>query len=252
MVYAPDVRAGVVADLLPGLALVLFLVVASWARFWLEASKAPFRYTCSVAEFQRMGGADGPAESHWSWLSHDLAERLNQRIGRLLFVDEALAKPDPRGVESHVHLGGSYGVRKDRQDRWVVEVTPRVRIGPPGNAETLAHTVVFPLAGTPGGAAPKLADIPARTYDRILERVYFSVASELYKQIQHDVGERIDLLPTDYFRAVALFHEAEDYARSNTLDAYEYARRLMPVPPSCSIRRSVRCPCSRRGDWRGG
>ena len=29
--------------LLPALALVLFLVVASWARFWLEESKAPFR-----------------------------------------------------------------------------------------------------------------------------------------------------------------------------------------------------------------
>src|SRR5262249_40120240 len=45
-------------------------------------------------------------------------------------------------------------------------------------------------------------------------------------QVQRDVAERIELLPTDYFRAVALFHEAEDYARSNTLDAYEEAREL--------------------------
>jgi hypothetical protein len=40
------------------------------------------------------------------------------------------------------------------------------------------------------------------------------------------VQHKIDLLPNDRFRAIAYFHEAEDFACSNTLDAYETARQL--------------------------
>jgi hypothetical protein len=44
--------------LLPAFAIVLFLVIANWARFWLRESKAPFRYTCSVGDFK--GSRCGP------------------------------------------------------------------------------------------------------------------------------------------------------------------------------------------------
>lgn len=211
--------------LLPAFAIVLFLVVANWARFWLKESKAPFRYTCSVADFKEVEGAGPVVGTNWSWLAHDLKERLNERIGRLRFIDETQVKPDA-GFESHIHLGGSYGIRRDPRGRWVVDVRPSVRIGPPGNPETLAHLVSEELEETAEGPPPTLATLSASTYDRILERVFFSVSSELYRQIRTDVTERIELLPTDYFRAVALFYEGRDYSKSNTFDAYQEARRL--------------------------
>jgi hypothetical protein len=211
--------------LLPAFAIVLFLVVANWARFWLKESKAPFRYTCSVADFKEVEGAGPVVGTNWSWLAHDLKERLNERIGRLRFIDETFVKPDA-GFESHIHLGGSYGIRRDPGGSWVVDVRPSVRIGPPGNPETLAHLVSEGLEATVEGPPPTLATLSASLYDRILERVFFSVSSELYKQIRTDVTERIELLPTDYFRAVALFYEGRDYSKSNTLDAYQEARRL--------------------------
>lgn len=209
--------------LIPAFGIALFLVVANWARFWLRESRAPFRYTCSVADFKQVAGAGSAVKSNWSWLAHDLKQRLNERIGRLRFIDEALVKSD---AESHIHLGGSYGIRKDRGDRWVVDVRPSVRVGPPGKPETLAHLVTEELEAAAEGAPPTLAGLPASTYDRILERVFFSVSSELYRQIRRDVTDRIELLPTGYFRAVALFYEARDYSRSNTLDAYQEARQL--------------------------
>jgi tetratricopeptide (TPR) repeat protein len=107
-----------------------------------------------------------------------------------------------------------------------------------GSPETLAHAVKFKLPA-PGPVTPQnnngpqpatLEETPpridARLYEQILERVYFSIATEIYKQIQEDVKRKIELLPTTYFRAVALFHEAEDYARSTTLDAYDEALEL--------------------------
>src|SRR5207253_712824 len=58
------------------------------------------------------------------------------------------------------------------------------------------------------------------------ERLYFSVATQIYKQIRLDVARKISRLPTQYLRATAYFHEAEDYARSNTLDAFDDAGEL--------------------------
>src|SRR5206468_911058 len=60
----------------------------------------------------------------------------------------------------------------------------------------------------------------------LLERVYFSVATEIYRQIREDVQRKIDLLPTSYLRGTAYLREADDYARSNTLDAYAEAATL--------------------------
>ncbi len=54
-------------------------------------------------------------------------------------------------------------------------------------------------------------DLTPRDYERLLERLYFSVVSVLYREIRKDVKHKIDLLPTAYTRAVALFYEAQDY-----------------------------------------
>src|SRR5262249_3213229 len=101
---------------------------------------------------------------------------------------------------------------------WNVEVLPWVRIGPTGSPATVAHLVTFAV-----GPGQTLAP---DAYEKLLERLYFSVASHLYGQIRVDVSRKIDLLPKRFFRASAFFHEAGDYARSNTLDAYEQAREL--------------------------
>jgi len=183
-----------------------------------------------------------------AFLAADLSERLSERIMRLSRFDERAA--DPKVVAertSHLHVTGYYLIRLDTDRRWVVEVTPWVRLGPIGERETLALPVKVPIGGTaevaPGrpsrwGRAAEGADQAAPThaveppaltvelYDTILERVYFSIATQVYKQIRHDVQRKIDLLPTRYFRAVAYHNEARDYAQSNTLDAYEAARDL--------------------------
>ena len=98
---------------------------------------------------------------------------------------------------------------------------PRVRIGAPGQPEVMAQSVLFPPAGTDG---PKPFD--RDSYNDLLEEVYNSIVTEVYRQLKDDVQRKIDLLPTNRFRGVALLHEAEDYARSNTLHAYEEAREL--------------------------
>ena len=63
-------------------------------------------------------------------------------------------------------------------------------------------------------------------YERILDRVYFSVTTAVYRQIRHDVDRKIKLLPSRNLRANAYLYEADDYVRSNTLDAYAEAEGL--------------------------
>ena len=63
-------------------------------------------------------------------------------------------------------------------------------------------------------------------YEKLVERVYFSVATEIYARLRTDVEHKIALLPTKYLRARAYLNEAEDYARSRTLDAYSDACEL--------------------------
>ncbi len=60
----------------------------------------------------------------------------------------------------------------------------------------------------------------------MVERVYSRVATEVYAQIELDIRSKIALFPTAYTRAVALYIEAEDFARSNTIDAYDRAIAL--------------------------
>jgi tetratricopeptide (TPR) repeat protein len=163
------------------------------------------------------GDGTGTGATPLSWLVQDLSERLSRRIGRLSLLDDRYSG-GPTAGQSHIHIGGSYGVREDGQGLWNVEVLPWVRVGPTGSAATVAHLVKFTV-----GPGQTLAP---EAYEKLLERLYFSIASHLYGQIRVDVARKIDLLPKRYFRASAYFHEAADYARSNTLDAYEQAREL--------------------------
>ena len=151
-----------------------------------------------------------------AWFVQDLTDRLSRRIGRLSWLAEDLS--DESTAQSHIHIDGTYGVRENAQGVWNVEVLPRVRIGRKKDPATVAHLVKFAV-----GPGQTLAP---EAYEKLLERLYFSVASHLYAQIRVDVDRKINLLPKRYFRASAYFHEAGDYARSNTLDAYEQAREL--------------------------
>jgi len=163
------------------------------------------------------GANTGTGVTPLSWLVQDLSERLSRRIGRLSLLDDEYSGRT-EAPQSHIHIGGTYGVRENAQGVWNVEVLPWVRLGPTGSPATVAHLVKFTL-GRDQSLTPE-------EYEKLLERLYFSVASHLYGQIRVDVGRKIDLLPKRFFRASAYFHEARDYARSNTLDAYEQAREL--------------------------
>jgi tetratricopeptide (TPR) repeat protein len=215
-------------------------------RTWLSESKQPFRYTCSIGNFDPVRPTKGRSEVAplKDDLRHDLGEKLNERIGRLTFLDEELIAADPESEDrSHIHIRGHYLVRKTPSDIWRVEVTPRVRIGGKSSPETLAHPIKFALdiGSNPSHGRQRIPRIvsgipeppkesrqsPAQVekeYERILEWVYFSVATQIYKRLRQDVEGKIRLLPSRYLRATSYLHEADDYARSNTLDAYDEAQ----------------------------
>jgi hypothetical protein len=128
------------------------LVLLFWVRTgtWLAESKQPFRYTCSIVNFDPVrapaAGQESEEKPLRDDLKYDLAEKLNERIGRLSFLDEELVAVDPDSEDrSHIHVRGHYLVRKTPSDKWMVEITPRVRIGGKSSPETLAHPIKFAL-----------------------------------------------------------------------------------------------------------
>jgi tetratricopeptide (TPR) repeat protein len=205
-----------------------------WTGFLLRESREPFRYTFRIQAFTRV--ADTPPaerfvlknEDRFKLLSHDLVERLNQRIKRLsiLETDKAGEDETAESFGSHIDIQGHYAIREETKGRWIIEVMPRVRIGPADRPATLAPPVKYPLALPPRNAAdgtPVEYHLDADTYNHIVERVHSAVATEVYRQIESDVRNKVTVFPTAYLRAVALGHEAEDFARSNTVDAYDRA-----------------------------
>ncbi len=255
---------------------VLFLYLIARSRLWRTESRQPFRYTCAVRRFEGLGVlASNEFEELSEWMEYDLSERLNERIGRLSFFNAPRGGGESKGSlvdpaelleddASHVDVTGQYLVRERHQRdekgseeyyKRTIEVTPRVRIGGTRAAATLGHPVKFTIrlpvkrgaetvdTGRPDRAGTAPGRIELDDYDKLTERVYFSVATEIYRQIRKDVQRKIHILPTRFLRATAYFHEAEDYACSNTLDAYDEARelyqaamrtydpRLRPAPP---------------------
>jgi tetratricopeptide (TPR) repeat protein len=217
------------------IAAALGLLLVNWTRFWLKASRAPFRYTYSLAAFEPIGRSVEHPRIDWhqsergveptrveegaalDWLVQDLSERLSRRIGRLSLLDERYSGTTKQ-PEAHLHIGGSFGVRQNIRGEWMIEVLPWIRLGAPGSPATVAHLVRFTL-GPDRRLGPE-------AYQKLLERIYFSIASHLYRQIRDDVKRKIELLPKRFFRANAYFFEAADYVSSNTLDAYDQAREL--------------------------
>jgi hypothetical protein len=204
------------------LVLPLFLLLFTWSKFWLRQSREPFRYTCSIEPITPL--PHSPTVREIAWLADDLAELLSQRVERIRFV-----KPQAGGSaagqknESHIDIGGLYVVRaRDHEGKYpVLEVMPNVGIGPE-SARKLAYPVFYPPdpVSTPLTLKRKSDDelgeveLSHSDYKALLERVYSSVATEIYRQVQTDVAGKIDLMPTRFLRALALFHEAEDYVRS--------------------------------------
>jgi hypothetical protein len=245
--------------------LALSALAVGWTRFWLRESRQPFRYTYSVTPFTPVEGE--AVQDLFVPLHADLRERLSQRIRRLsLLEQDAATEPpvaEPGGVEaaraeSHVHITGYYAIRqRPPDDRWLAEITAWVRVGGPDRPARLAEPVVrFALneeeeamavdeSGQPAARSLTPPDIDREQYEAILERTYFSIATELYRQIQEDVSRKIELLPNRWFRASALFYEAQDYARSNTLDAYNQARALYEAALAIYDPRSAILPKSR-------
>jgi hypothetical protein len=235
--------------------LILAVLLASWTRFWLHESRQPFRYTYTIAPFTPV---DGDAEQALLVPLHaDLQERLSMRIRRLSRLaerSEPAEQPGAGDAESHLHISGEYAVRRRPPDpRWFVEISPWVRVGGPDRPATLGVPVKYWIVAHKPGVADTgryPPELDAQHYEEILERAYFSIATEIYRRIREDVSDKIALLPSRWFRASALFHEAQDYARSNTLDAYEEAAKLYAAtldiydpgsapPPRSGIRRPV-------------
>jgi len=226
------------------LAGIAFLFVSRHTRFLMKETSEPFRYTFWIDEFKpveedsntenksgmnTIGNAVSDEEKpghtfgrHSSLLRHDLMERLNQRIGRFSLLDLPDVTHDSATgptLSAHIHIDGYYTIRKNKSGEWIIQVMPRIRIGPKGNSSKLSYPVNFAIE-------PGEKELSPDRYYQLVERVYSSVATEVYQQIESDVKKKMDMFPTQYLRAVALGNEARDYMRSNTVDAYDHAIEL--------------------------
>jgi tetratricopeptide (TPR) repeat protein len=206
------------------------LALIAWTRLWIKESKEPFQYTYSVGEFEETEREEDPgSRGPIGRLPRDLKEKLSERVGRLSLLEEDAVAPEQPGDEpaSHVHISGWHCVRED-DDGWELEVVPEVRLGGANAPARLARSVRLRLDPSTSERAPldKRPRLTPGGYEMLFERVYWSVASEIYAQIQIGVKRKVRLLPRGTLRAGAFVHEAEDYATSNTLDAYSAAQRM--------------------------
>ena len=203
----------------------------------------------------------------------DLRERLSQRIRRLSLLEQeggshgGGAAAEPQGTEaaraeSHVHIAGYYAIRKrPPDDRWLAEITAWVRVGGPDRPARLARTRRQVRAQRGRGRSRR----PAR---RRLRRGRCARHGQTSDGPRRDRPRavrgdpRADLLqhrdgalppdpggrePQDRATAEPLvpgerpFYEAQDYARSNTLDAYNQARALYEAALAIYDPRSPAC-----------
>jgi tetratricopeptide (TPR) repeat protein len=261
LISDPERLADLKKNWLPMLsAVVLGASVVAFLRFrsWIGESKAPFRYTCSIADFEVVPPPPEDASFRIApRMRYDLAERLNERVARLTFLDEKFVSGDGQdGDRSHIHVGGDVLIRRRSDNAWYVEVTPRIRMGGAKSSERLAHSVKFTIAHSrrrgekvtimsrrgESNSSIEPPPLEASDYEKILERVYFSIATEIYRQIRRDVERKISLLPTPRLKAIAYLYEAEDYLKSNTLDAYEEAKELFDASLRLFVRKRLWLP----------
>lgn len=237
-----------------GFAGLLVLIIAAgtyflfrWTNFHLKEAVEPFRYTFWIDQFQPVAQTPGNRcilnnKDQFHLLHHDLMEWLNKRIKRfsLLNSDKDLLPDAKKNLTSHIHISGHYAIREKKDGNWIIQIMPRVRVGSIERPSTLANFVKFYLHEMKPqknkGENSKLQkhsqknipeyDLRSDQYNQIVERVYSSIATEIYRQIKSDMKAKISLFPTGYLRAVALFHEAKDFERSNTIDSYDCAIEL--------------------------
>ncbi|MCR9016941.1 FHIPEP family type III secretion protein [Aquiflexum gelatinilyticum] len=209
----------------------IYFFLARYTGLLLQESKEPFRYTFWIEGFQyfdselKVASLCKGADQLSLYLHRDLMEMLNERIRRFSIlvkesnsgVSEKLSSRNRKS--SHIHVHGSFALREDLEGNLFVQVSPMVRIGPEDAPSTLASPVRFRIAEK-GDIDP---DLSPSEYKQILERVYSRVSTEIYARIEEDVKEKIKLFPTDFLKAQALYFEADDFAKSNTIDGYEKA-----------------------------
>lgn len=219
--------------LLPAIACALIWLAVRYTGVLFKEAREPFRYTFCIADFKAVDGTPGDRfklakSDQLKLLRHDLAERLNLRVRRFSYLEHEPGANDGKKVNltSHIHVEGDYAIREDREeDEWSIHVWTRIRVGPVTNAFSLAFPVRYALELEPNAGAPQPNhyELSPDQYGRLLERVYSSVATEIYKQIQTDLADKILLFPTSSLRALARYTEAEDFENSNTIDAYDRA-----------------------------
>ncbi len=203
---------------------ILAYVGYNYTGIALKASKEPFRYTFWIGEFvclnegEEWDKANIGLKSCKELLRHDLMQMLNDRIKRFTLLENA---GETKGVAfskrdySHIHVSGHYALKWGESKTPYLQVAAKVRIGPEDRPSILVAPILYPL--------DRPEEFTSTGYQQLLERVFSGVASMIYTQIEEDIASKISLFPTSYLRATALCHEAEDFARSNTIDGYERA-----------------------------
>jgi len=198
-------------------------IILRYTGFLFKQSGVPFRYTFSISEFGPV--ASSPGLDQLKLLRYDLMERLDRRIRRFSLLPSGTGDEVKQPSRtSHFHIEGDYATRKENDEEgWILHVWPRVRIGPASNPFNLAFAVQLPL----GDKAP--STLEGEDYEHLVERVYSSITTEIYKQIEMDLRNKMTLFPTDSLRALARYTEAVDFETSNTIESYDRALELYRV-----------------------
>jgi hypothetical protein len=199
----------------------------------LRETSEPFRYTFFVEPFKQVeniykGDFELKNIQRLNLLHHDLTELINNRIKRFSILKE-MGKSDnekPNLTDTrksnHIQIYGHFAIREDKDnDDWIIHIMPYIRIGAENIPATLAQPVRYPLTGDD---TPDILD--TREYNQLLERVYSQVTTEVYDQIEKDIRDKINLFPTAYLQAKAYYYEAEDMAKSNTINSFDSAIQL--------------------------
>jgi hypothetical protein len=198
-------------------------VLARYFGFLRKESQEPIRYTVFIDDFKAIA-SDTECEIHSGskqidLLPNDLMERIHTRLGRFsLLPPEVQAQATEAGGESHFQVKAEYAVRKDKQGEVLLHVWPRVRFGKPSDPFAVAAPVRLPL--------PDLGTLGPELYERLVERVYSSITTEIYKQIEVDLRDKMAMFPSAALRALARYVEGRDFENSNTIDAYDRAIEL--------------------------
>ncbi len=216
---------------------VLSFLSWGWFKFWIKESKKPFRYTCSIGEFSPVSDSADISplyKKFMEWVPKDIARLLNERIQRLYFVDENYESENSEVEKkleglpnrSHIHIGGEYIIRprevRDQMENYEIIVMPKIKLGGLKQPSRLALTIYYNL----DILEQEISNQEVEKYKRLLEQIYYSVATEIYNQIRKDVESKISYLGTRYLKGLAYYYEAKDYAKSNTFASYEKAGEL--------------------------